>query len=197
MGKKTGRRGRKGRRTMPKGVSNHMVIPYTYTTGVTASAGTVALSFNAAQFGLASGATYQMFTNLGTGTSALNVQLMFRMRMFKVNWEPYYGTSVANGSGAGAVGYQDGSNGYATSITTETIMGLRKHRVFLVGQKLQEVWTPSHPNDRLWNTSNQNSIFCQTVLPDAGFTFYMVASGCGTGTLGILVFTALLEFMNP
>jgi hypothetical protein len=190
------RRQKRGQRRLV-GVNSVFEIPYTYTTTISILSGGIALSFNSAQFGLAPTATFQMFSNFGIGNASSNVQAMFRTKTFKVSWEPYYGTSAVNGAGAGAIAFSDGSNGYATSITTETMMGLRKHKVFRVGVKSQLVWKPSHPNDRLWNVMAQNSIFCQTVLPDAGFTFYIVASGCGTGTVGILNFTAILAFKNP
>jgi hypothetical protein len=190
------RRQRRGQKRLA-GVNSVFMIPYTYTTTITISAGGIALSFNSAQFGLAPTATFQMFSNFGVGNASTNVQAMFRTMAFKVVWEPYYGTSAVNGAGSGAIAFSDGSNGYATSITTETMMGLRRHRVFQVGVKNRLTWKPTHPNDRLWNVMAQNSIFCQTVLPDAGFTFYIVASGCGTGTVGILTFTAVLAFKNP
>jgi hypothetical protein len=200
MAKRKQRNGRRRNRRVQRrtvGVNSVFEIPYTYTTTITVAAGGIALSFNSAQFGLAPTATFQMFSNFGIGNASTNVQAMFRTKTFKANWEPYYGTSAANGAGSGAIAFSDGSNGFATSILTETMMGLRKHKVFQVGVKNQLTWKPSHPNDRLWNVMAQNSIFCQTVLPDAGFTFYIVASGCGTGTVGILTFTAILAFKNP
>jgi hypothetical protein len=189
------KRGKVQRRT--KGVGMVFAIPYTYTTTLVPSGGIIALSFNSAQFGLAVTATYQMFANISPISGTTNVIPLFRVVKFKVNWEPYFGTSAVNGSGSGALSYSDGSNGYATSITTETMMSLRHHKVFQVGRRNSMTWLPTHPNDRLWNGANQNSIFCQTILPDAGFTFYIVASGCGTGPVGILTFTAILAFKNP